>query len=38
MAAFREKYEPSDADWNLLAGDWIALVLAIQDPSKRVDH
>lgn len=38
MAGFRIKYGVSEADWNLLAGDWISLVLLIQDPSNRVDN
>jgi len=38
MAGFRQKYEIDDADWNLLAGDWIDFVLMVQDPSKRVDN
>ena len=36
MAAIRAKYRITDADWEMLASDWIELVISIQNPANRV--
>ena len=38
MAGIRDKYGISEADWNLLAGDWIAFIALVQSPDHRVDN
>lgn len=36
MAGIRSKYSISDADWNLLAGDWIALMNLLSSKEHRI--